>query len=122
MQRKPKIAPLVADTEQIAGNTAAPSSASEGSGGGGKAFVTAVIAIVALAVAGFAYYKFHSAPKGPYFENASVDRLTQSGSAAVVAISPDGQMIAYALRNGAEQSVMVRQVRTGNDAQLIAPA
>jgi Tol biopolymer transport system component len=122
MQRKPKIAPLVADTEQIAGNTAAPSSASEGSGGGGKAFVTAVIAIVALAVAGFAYYKFRSAPKGPYFENASVDRLTQSGSAAVVAISPDGQMIAYALRNGAEQSVMVRQVRTGNDAQLIAPA
>ena len=51
----------------------------------------------------------------------SVSRLTQSGNAMAVAISPDGRYVIYALREGELQSLWMRQVATRSDVQVLAP-
>ena len=48
-----------------------------------------------------------------------ITKLTQSGKAFGVAISPDGQYVVYVLRDGEKQNLMVRQVATGSDVSVI---
>ncbi len=50
-----------------------------------------------------------------------ISRVTQSGNATNVAISPDGRYVVYALREGEKQSLNVRQVATGSDVQILPP-
>ena len=50
-----------------------------------------------------------------------ISRVTQSGNATTVAISPDGRYVVYALREGEKQSLNVRQVATGSDVQILPP-
>jgi Tol biopolymer transport system component len=50
-----------------------------------------------------------------------LSRVTQSGNASSVAISPDGRYVVYALREGEKQSLNVRQVATGSDVQILPP-
>jgi Tol biopolymer transport system component/DNA-binding winged helix-turn-helix (wHTH) protein len=50
-----------------------------------------------------------------------ISRLTQSGNATNVAISPDGRYVVYVLREGEKQSLNVRQVATGSDVQILPP-
>jgi len=50
-----------------------------------------------------------------------LSRLTQSGNAVSVAISPDGHYVVYALREGEKQGLNVRQVATGSDVQILPP-
>lgn len=50
-----------------------------------------------------------------------INRVTQSGNAASVAISPDGRYVVYVLREGEKQSLNVRQVATGSDVQILPP-
>lgn len=78
-------------------------------------------AIVLLGVAAVAYYKLsnHQAPLS--LQDMEITKLTQSGKAAGVAISPDGQYVVYVLRDGEKQSLMVRQVATGSDVQVLPP-
>src|SRR5204863_3903486 len=54
-------------------------------------------------------------------EGMTISRITQRGNAVVVAISPDGRYIVYALREGEKQSLNVRQVATGSDVQILPP-
>jgi len=86
-----------------------------------KKTLFAAIALVLLAVAGFAAYKF--ANRGPVFslQNMRMTQVTDSGKAIAVTISPDGRYIVYALREGENQSLWVRQVKTGSDVQLLPP-
>jgi eukaryotic-like serine/threonine-protein kinase len=51
----------------------------------------------------------------------TISRVTRSGNAANVAISPDGRYVVYALREGEKQSLNVRQVATGSDVQILPP-
>ena len=54
-------------------------------------------------------------------QGMTISRITQSGNAVNVAISPDGRYIVYALREGEKQSLNVRQVATGSDVQILPP-
>jgi eukaryotic-like serine/threonine-protein kinase len=54
-------------------------------------------------------------------ESMKISRVTQSGNAANVAVSPDGRYVVYALREGEKQSLIVRQVATGSDVQILPP-
>ena len=54
-------------------------------------------------------------------QSMKISRVTQSGNAANVAISPDGHYIVYALVEGEKQSLNVRQVATGSDVQILPP-
>ena len=54
-------------------------------------------------------------------QGMKITRLTQSGNAANVAVSPDGRYVVYVLREGEKQSLNVRQVATGSDVQILPP-
>src|SRR5277367_3263500 len=80
-----------------------------------------IAALVVLAVVAFAGYKFLTRPRGLNLQNMQVTKLTDSGKATGVAISPDGRYIVYVLRDGEQQSLWVRNVATKSDVQVLAP-
>src|SRR5580658_6122302 len=81
----------------------------------------AIIALIAAAVA-FAIFKSRGHQNTFNAQNMSILKLTETGKASGVAISPNGQYVVYVLRDGEMQSLMVRQVATGSDVQILAPA
>jgi len=80
-----------------------------------------VIALVAAAIA-FFVFKPHGHQNSFNAQNMSIVKLTETGKASGVAISPNGQYVVYVLRDGEMQSLMVRQVATGSDVQILPPA
>jgi serine/threonine protein kinase len=84
-----------------------------------KFFVQLAKAALLLALAAFLAYKFiHRAPAFN-LQNMQISRLTDSGKAARVAISPDGRYIVYALGDRGGQSLWVRNVATKSDVQVL---
>ncbi len=81
----------------------------------------AAIALLVLAAAGFAAYKFLA--RGPAFnvQNMQVDKLTDSGKAIEVSISPDGKYVVYVLQDAEKRSLWVRNIATKSDIQVLAP-
>ena len=79
------------------------------------------LAVVVLGAASFAYFKFAGRKTPLNLQDMEITKLTRSGKAWGVAISPDGQYVVYVLVDGEKQSLMVRQVATGSDVQVIAP-
>jgi Tol biopolymer transport system component len=85
--------------------------------------VVGVVATLALLAAGgfWAYRRFAADTVRPLdVTSMQVTRLTQSGNASAVAISPDGRYVIYALREDDKQSLWVRQVATRSDVQVLA--
>src|SRR5277367_452991 len=80
------------------------------------------VVIVVLAIAAFGAYKLLSRPRAFNLQDMRIAKLTDSGNAADVAISPDGREIVYVLVNGEKQSLWVRNVATKSDVQVLAPA
>jgi serine/threonine protein kinase len=79
-----------------------------------------VPALALLAAAGLAYKLFGTKPTFN-FHDMEISKLTQSGKASGVGVSPDGQYVVYVLRDGEKQSLMVRQVATGSDIPVVPP-
>jgi Tol biopolymer transport system component len=50
-----------------------------------------------------------------------ITRLTETGTANDVAISPDGRYVVYALRDGGREGLWLRQVATKSDVRILAP-
>ncbi len=78
------------------------------------------VAAILFAIA-FTAYSFYRSKHTLKVQNLQFEKLTDSGKAAQVGISPDGRYIAYVLRNGEQQSLWVRQVATRSDIQVLAP-
>jgi serine/threonine protein kinase/Tol biopolymer transport system component len=87
-----------------------------------KGLLIGVVAgLLVLAAAAIGYFKMAGHKTAFNLQDMEITKLTQSGKASGVAISPDGQYVVYVLRDGEKQSLMVRQVATGSDVQVIAP-
>jgi serine/threonine protein kinase/Tol biopolymer transport system component len=84
--------------------------------------VAAIIVLLAVAAIYFGVIKNHSHAVALTTLDMQIEKLTQSGKAAGVAISPNGQYVVYVLREGELQSLNVRQVVTGSDVQILPPA
>ena len=79
--------------------------------------VIAVIAVAALLV------KMSRRPAAvASFQTMKMVRLTTSGKVFNLAISPDGKYVVHAVRDGAQQSLWVRQTATQSVVQIVAPA
>ena len=59
-------------------------------------------------------------PGGP--STFKITRLTSTGKAIEAAISPDGKWVVYAVKEGNQRSLHVRQIATTSDVQIVAPA
>ena len=84
-----------------------------------KTGMLAVVAVALLAIGGFLAYKMMNRAPILNLQNLRMTQVTDSGKAVAVTISPDGRYIVYALQEGENQSLWVRQVKTGSDVQLL---
>ena len=78
-----------------------------------------LVAISVVATVGRRWWIFQS--RGLEVRNTRVTRVTHNGNVRQMAISPDGRYLAYALRDGLEQSLRIREVGSSTDVQLLAP-
>src|ERR1700730_1362954 len=85
-----------------------------------KAVLAGAVAVL-LAVMGFGIYKYAARSRSFNLQNMQIAPLTNNGKAERLAISPDGRYVAWVVRDGEKQSLWVRQVATGSDAQVLAP-
>jgi len=86
-----------------------------------------VAALLAVVVAGFGYgiYRLRAMkPDKPAlsFQTAKFTRLTTTGKASGVAVSPDGKYVVHIEDDGGRQSLWTRQVATQSNVQIVAPA
>jgi serine/threonine protein kinase/Tol biopolymer transport system component len=102
-------------------HVAAPSGPAKAAKGSSKALWAVMGLVLLLAIAFGVYKATHRAP-GVNVQNIQFERLTESGKATQVGISPDGRYIVYVLKNGELQSLWVRQVATRSDIQVLAPS
>jgi Tol biopolymer transport system component len=82
----------------------------------------ALIAIVVLAAAGYGVYAFLNRNRPMPFQNISIDKVTDNGKAALVALSPDGKYILNVMDEGGKQSLWLRNLPTNSNTQVVAPA
>ena len=87
--------------------------------GRGKIVIAAAALVVVIAA--LAGYKLLTRPHALNLENMQITKLTDSGKAALVAISPDGRYVVYVLRDGEQQGLWMRHVATKSDVQVLAP-
>jgi eukaryotic-like serine/threonine-protein kinase len=80
------------------------------------------VAALLLAAAALAYFKFSTPAVHFNLHEMEITKLTQSGKASGVALSPDHQYVVYILRDGEKQSLKVRQVSTGSDVEVLPPS
>jgi eukaryotic-like serine/threonine-protein kinase len=82
----------------------------------------AITAVVVLAAAAFGVYSMLHRPGAAPFQNFAVTQVTNSGKAALAAISPDGKYVLSVLDDNGLQSLWLRNVPTASDTQIIAPS
>jgi eukaryotic-like serine/threonine-protein kinase len=88
-----------------------------------KRVLTITLVGLAVLIAGLAIYLFRLSRRGNEWnaQGMTIRRVTQSGNAVDVAISPDGRYVVYALSEGEKHGLNVRQVATGSDVQILPP-
>jgi serine/threonine protein kinase len=81
-----------------------------------------LIGVVVLAAAGYGIYALFNRTRQIPFENISITKVTETGKAALVAISPDGKYILNVVRDAGQESLWLRNLPTNSDTQVIPPA
>jgi DNA-binding winged helix-turn-helix (wHTH) protein/Tol biopolymer transport system component len=83
---------------------------------------SAAVVLTLIVVAGFTGYGLHrwtSRTPSPNFERLRFTKITSSGKAVDVAISPDGNYIVYSQRDRKGSGLWLRQVSSGSDVQIL---
>jgi serine/threonine protein kinase/Tol biopolymer transport system component len=77
--------------------------------------------VIALLIGAYGLYKYLT-PAKPAINplNMQITKLTENGAAVAGAISPDGRWIAF-IKRGEQQSLWVKQIATGSEAQVVPP-
>jgi len=83
-----------------------------------SAGLIAAIVIALVAAGGYGIYAFLSRSRTTPFEEISVTKITDTGDALQVAMSPDGKYILSVTRNKGLSSLWLRNVPTNSNAQV----
>jgi eukaryotic-like serine/threonine-protein kinase len=86
-----------------------------------KAGGIAVLALALLAAAGYGIYAFVNRNRPMPFQNISITKVTDTGKARLVAISPDAKYILNVVDNQGQQSLWLRNLPTNSNTQVIPP-
>jgi eukaryotic-like serine/threonine-protein kinase len=81
-----------------------------------------ITVVILLAAAGYGVYALFHRPAAAPFQNFTVTQVTNSGKAALAAISPDGKYVLSVLDDNGLQSLWLRNVPTASDTQIIPPS
>ena len=83
--------------------------------------LTSVVALFLIAAASYGIYSFVSRSRPVPFQNFSVNKITETGKAKLVAISPDGKYILNVVDDKGQQSLWLRNVPTNSNTQVMPP-
>ncbi len=88
-----------------------------------KGVLALMLVVLAALIAGLGIYlsRLNGRRNEWNLQGMKITRVTKSGNATNVAISPDGRYVVYVLREGEKQSLNVRQIATGSDVQILPP-
>ncbi|MGH9451503.1 MAG: protein kinase domain-containing protein, partial [Terriglobia bacterium] len=81
-----------------------------------------VVAVAILAAVAWGLYSHFAQQVSVPFQNFTITQITDSGDEKAAAISPDGKYILSVRGKGGLESLWLRNVPTGSDTQIIAPA
>jgi eukaryotic-like serine/threonine-protein kinase len=82
--------------------------------------ISSMIVILLVAAAVYGVYAFLSRAAQPVpFQNFSVNKITETGKAKLVAISPDGKYILNVVDDKGQQSLWLRNVPTNSNTQVM---
>jgi serine/threonine protein kinase len=84
--------------------------------------VATLVAVVLVAAAAYGIYTLFNRNRPVSFENISITKVTETGKAALVAISPDGKYILNVVRDAGLESLWLRNLPTNSDTQVVPPA
>ena len=84
--------------------------------------IVTLIAVALVAAAGYGIYALFNRHRPVPFENISITKVTDTGKAALVAISPDGKYILNVVRDAGQESLWLRNLPTNSDTRVIPPA
>jgi len=84
--------------------------------------VVVAATLIILAAAGIGVYSVVHRPLTKPFQNFTMTRITNSGKAALAAISPDGRFVLSVRDDNGPQSLWLRNVPTGSDTQVVPPS
>ncbi len=82
----------------------------------------AMAGLTVLAAAVFGVYSLLHRTSGAHFQNFAITQVTNSGKAALTAISPDGRYVLTVINNKGLQSLWLHNLPTSSDTQVIPPA
>ena len=80
------------------------------------------VVVVLVAAAAYGIYAFVTRSRTAPFQNISILKVTDTGQAALVAISPDDKYILYVMKNGGQQGLWLRNLPTNSDTEVIKAA
>jgi eukaryotic-like serine/threonine-protein kinase len=83
--------------------------------------ITSVIVILLVVTAAYGIYAFLSRSRSVPFQNFSVDKITETGKARLIAISPDGKYILSVVDDKGRQSLWLRNIPTNSNTQVLPP-
>jgi len=86
------------------------------------AMAIATAGLIVLAAAGFGLYSLFHKTSPIHFQNFTITQVTNSGKAALTAISPDGRYVLTVINNKGLQSLWLRNLPTSSDTQVIPPS
>ncbi|MFZ0759934.1 MAG: hypothetical protein WAM69_08305, partial [Candidatus Sulfotelmatobacter sp.] len=81
-----------------------------------------LMALIVVAAAGYGVYSMFHRPAATPFQNFTVTQVTNSGKAALAAISPDGKYVLSVLDDNGLESLWLRNVPTASDTQIVPPS
>ena len=83
--------------------------------------IGSVVVILLVGAAAYGIYALLSRSKPVPFQNFAVSKITQTGKATLVAISPDAKYLLYVMDEGGQQSLWLQNIPTNSNTQVVAP-
>jgi Tol biopolymer transport system component/predicted Ser/Thr protein kinase len=84
--------------------------------------IIGLVAILLVGAAAYGIYAFLSRSRPAPFQNFAASKVTETGKATLVAISPDGKYILNVMDDNGQQSLWLRNVPTNSNTQVVAAA
>jgi len=83
---------------------------------------TVMVGLAMLLAAVYGIYAFINRTRPIPFQNISISKVTETGKAALVAISPDGKYVLNVVNDAGQQSLWLRNLPTSSDTEVVKPA
>jgi serine/threonine protein kinase len=81
-----------------------------------------ILGLAAMLAFGAWYYQpFSALDSAAKFDNVQISRITENGKSSSPAISPDGKYLVFVNTENNMRSLVVRQIATGSNVQIVAP-